>query len=198
MIWFFLVVVLIAALMGFFQVSIWIMYVVVIVFTVFILLRNPIIFGKDAEKILAYLKRSKAPYMQFLYYFLQGDLSAAEQVMGKIRSKKQKQGSELMLLMERKQYRQAKELLAQMAGHKSKWYALADIAINEGDEEAFNKNKEKISDIFFLDILEVDKAVYYGEKEVAIGLLDNMIPKLRGYKLLTAVHYRKQILEGKL
>jgi hypothetical protein len=39
--------------------------------------------------------------MLFLYYFLQGDLSAAEQVMGEIRSKKQKQGSELMLLMER-------------------------------------------------------------------------------------------------
>jgi hypothetical protein len=88
--------------------------------------------------------------------------------------------------------------LDQMGGHKSKWYALSDIAINEGDVEAFKHNKEKITDIFFLNILEIDQAVYDGKKGVAVALLDHMIPKLRGYKLLTAVQYRKQILEGRV
>ena len=45
-------------------------------------------------------------------------------------------------------------------------------------------------------MLEVDQAVYDGKKKEAVALLGNMIPKLRGYKLLTAVQYRKQILEG--
>lgn len=100
--------------------------------------------------------------------------------------------------MERKQYEKAKELLTQMDGHKTKWYALADIAINEGDVEAFKQNKAKITDTFFLNMLEVDQAVYDGKKEEAVALLENMIPKLKGYKLLTAFQYRKQILEGRV
>jgi ABC-type transport system involved in cytochrome bd biosynthesis fused ATPase/permease subunit len=198
MIWFLLLVVLFAFLMGIFQVPIWIMYAVLVAVLFFIMFRNPLLFGKDAEKMMAYLKKSKSPYLQFLYHFLQGDLSAADQTMGKIRSKKSKRNSELMLLMERKQYGKAKEILTQMGGHKAKWYALSDIAINEGDVEAFKQNKEKITDIFFLKMLEVDQAVYDGKKEEAVGLLDKMIPKLRGYRLLTAVQYRKQILEGRV
>lgn len=198
MIWFLLLVVLFAFLMGFFQVPIWIMYGVLVVVLILILYRNPLIFGKDAEKIMAYLKKSKAPYMQFLYHFLNGNLSAAEQVRGKIRSKKSKRSSELMLLMERKQYGKAKELLREMAGHKTKWYALSDIAINEGDVDAFKQYKAKITDTFFLNMLEVDQAVYVGKKEEAVRLLDSLIPKLRGYQLLTAVQYRKHILEGRV
>ncbi|MEH7378652.1 hypothetical protein, partial [Neobacillus drentensis] len=88
---------------------------------------------------------------------------------GKIRSKKSKRNSELMLLMERKQYGKAKELLTQMGGHKTKWYVLSDIAINEGDIEAFKQNKEKITDTFFLKMLDVDQAVNDGKKEEAVA-----------------------------
>lgn len=198
MIWFLLLVFLFAFLMGIFQVPIWIIYGVLVVVLIVIMLRNPLLFGKDAEKMMAYLKKSKSPYRQFLYHFLHGNLSAAEQAMGKIRSKKLKRTSELILLMERKQYGKAKELLTQMAGHKTKWYALSDIAINEGDVEEIKQNKVKITDTFFLNMLEVDQAVYNRKKDEAIALLDNMIPKLRGYKLLSAVQYRKQILEGRV
>ncbi|MFB3163898.1 hypothetical protein ABLO26_21335 [Neobacillus sp. 179-J 1A1 HS] len=196
MIWFLLFVFVFALLMGIFQVPIWIMYVVLILMVIFILLRNPLLFGKDADKIMEYLKKSKAPYMQFLYHFLQGELLEAEDAAGKIRSKKTRLYSEVMLLMERKQYDKAKELLAQMGGHKTKWYALADIAINEGNVEAFKQNKERITDTFFLHMLEIDKAVYEGKKEEAVKMIENMIPTLRGYKLLTVVQYRKQILNG--
>jgi hypothetical protein len=51
--------------------------------------------------------------------------------------------------------------------------------------------KEKINDTFLLNMLEVDQAVFDGKKEEAVALLENMIPKLRGYKLLTAVQVRK-------
>lgn len=198
MIWFFILVVLIAFLMGVFQIPLWIMYGVLVVVFVFVCFRNPFLFGKDTDKIMAYLKKSKTPYMQFLYHFLQGDLLAAEQAMGKIRSKKLKRYSELMLLMEQKEFVKAKELLSQMSDNMTKWYALADIAINEGNVQAFKQNKEKITNTFLLSMLEVDQAVYDGKKEEALGLLDNIIPKLRGYKLLTAVQYRKQILEGRI
>ncbi len=197
MIWLFLLLILFAFLMGFFQVPIWIMYGVLAVVLIFFLFRNPLLFGKDPEKMMLYLKKSKAPHLQFLYHFLFQDLSAAEQAMEKIRSKKAKRNSELMLLMNRKHFEKAKDLLRQMDGHKTKWYALSDIAIQEGNIGAFKQYKEKIKDPFFLKMLEVDQAVYDGKKEDAVLLLDNMIPKLRGYKLLTAVHYRKQILEGK-
>ena len=148
MIWFLLLIVLLAFMMGFFQVPIWIMYGVLVVVLILILFRNPLIFGKDAEKIMAYLKKSKSPYMQFQYHFINGDLSAAEHVIGKIRSKKSKRYSELMLLMERKQYGKAKELLREMGGHKTKWYALSDIAINEGDLEAFKQNNAKRTGLY--------------------------------------------------
>ncbi|WP_462412845.1 DUF485 domain-containing protein [Neobacillus sp. Marseille-QA0830] len=198
MVWYLLLVGLFAFLMGFFNVPIWIMFGLLIVVLVFIVLRNPLLFEKDPEKMIEHLKKSKAPYMQFLYHFLQGDLSAAEQAIGRIRSKKSKLHTESMILIEQQQYRKAKELLTEMGEHKTKWYALADIAINEGDSQAFKQNQEKITDTFLLEMLEVDQAVYDGKKEEAIGLLDNMIPKLKGYKLLTAAQYRKRILEGRV
>ncbi|WP_413306269.1 hypothetical protein AA0X95_05435 [Bacillus sp. 1P10SD] len=198
MIWFLLLVFIFALVMGYFQVPIWIMYGVLAVMIIFFLIRNPLVFGKDPEKMMAYLKKSKAPQLQFLYHFLQGDLSAAELALGSIRSKKSKQHSELMLLRERKEYGKAKDLLAKMSGHKSKWYTLADIAIQEEDAESIKQYKEKINDAFFLNMLEVDQAVYDGKKHAAVALLEKMIPKLRGYKLLTAVQIRKQILEGKV
>lgn len=187
-----------ALVMGYLQVPIWFMYCVLAVMIIFFLIRNPLVFGKDPEKMMAYLKKAKAPHLQFLYHFLNGDLSAAEHGIGKIRSKKAKQGSELMLLMERKEYGKAKDLLAKMSGHKTKWYALSDIAIQEEDSDSFKQYKEKINDTFLLNMLEVDQDVFDGKKEEAVALLENMIPKLRGYKLLIAVKVRNQILEGKV
>ena len=198
MIWLLLLVFIFALVMGFFQVPIWIMYGVLVVMIVFFFIRNPLVFGKDPEKMVAYLKKSKAPQLQFLYHFLQGDLSAAEQGIGKIRSKKAKQHSELMLLRERKEYGKAKDLLAKMSVHKTKWYMLADIAIQEEDADSIKQYKEKINDAFLLNMLEVDQTVYDGKKDEAVALLEKMIPKLRGYKLLSAVQLRKQILEGKV
>lgn len=198
MVWFLLVVFVIAIVMGFLGVPIWIMYSVFAVMIIFIFILNPLVFGKDPEKIMAYIKKSKSPHLQFLYHFLQGDLSAAEQWLEKIRMKKAKQGSELMLLMERKEYGKAKELLANMSGHKTKWYALSDIAIQEDDAESFKKYRGKINDRFLLKMLEVDQAVFEGKKKEAVALLENMIPTLRGYKLLTSVQASKQILEEKI
>jgi hypothetical protein len=198
MIWFLLILFIFGLVMGLFHVPVWIVYSVVGVMLVIFMVRNPLLFGKDTEKMEAYLKKSKAPFYQFLYHFLQGDLSAAEQAMGKIRSKKSKRIAESMLLMERKQYGKAKELLQQMSGLKTKWYALSEIAIHENDPEAFEQHKAKLSDTYFLHMLNVDREVHNEKKEEAIALLDNMIPKLRGYKLLSAVQYRKQILEGRV
>jgi hypothetical protein len=198
MIWLLILVFVFAFVMGLLQIPIWLMYGVLAVMIIFFFIRNPLVFGKDPEKMMAYLKKSKASHLQFLYHFFHGDLSAAEHVMRNIRSKKAKQGSELMLLMERKEYEQAKDLLEKMSGHKTKWYALSDIAIQEEDAAAFKHYKEKIHDTFLLNMLEVDQAVFDGKKQEAVVLLENMIPRLRGYKLLAAVQVRKKILEGKV
>ncbi|MEH7299941.1 hypothetical protein [Neobacillus drentensis] len=198
MIWFLLLVFLFALLMGIFQVPIWIMYGVLVLVLIYFLFRHPLLFGKDPKKMMTYLKKSKSPYMQFLYHLLQGDQSEAEQALEKIRSKNSKRNAKLMLLMERKQFSEAKELLQQMGAHKAKWYALCDIAIKEEDVEAFQQNKAKITDRFFLNMLEVDQAVFDGRREEAVALLDHMIPSLRGLKIMTAFQYRKHILEGRV
>lgn len=192
-VWFLLIVFVFALVMGFFQVPIWIMYSVLGVMLVFFIMRNPLIFGKDPEKMMVYLKKSKRPYFHFLYYFLSYDLSAAEKAINRIHSGKSKRIAEIMLSMERKQFGEAKELLAKMGENKTTWYALAYIAINEGDTKAFEQNKGKIKDNFLLQTLEVDQSVDEGKREKAIAMLDAMIPRLKGYKLLSAVQYRKHI-----
>lgn len=71
MIWFLLFVGLFAILMGLFQIPIWIMYVVLAVVLIFFLLRNPLLLGKDSEKMIAYLNKSKAPYFNsFIIFFM--------------------------------------------------------------------------------------------------------------------------------
>ena len=85
-----------------------------------------------------------------------------------------------------------------MGDNNFKWYALAFIAVSEGDAEAHKQHKEKIKDIFLLKMLEVDKAVYDGKREEAVAMLEAMIPKLKGYKLLSIVQFLKQIQEGRI
>jgi hypothetical protein len=104
--------------------------------------------------------------------------------------------TELMLFMERKQFEQAKELLAQICETKTKWFATAYIALYENDTELFRQSKDKLTDIFLLQSLEVEQALLEGERDRAVAILDAMIPKLKGYKLLTMVQFRKHILEG--
>lgn len=198
MIWLLLLVIIFAFLMGFFQVSIWIMYSVLVVVIVFFLFRIPLLFGRDTEKMMNFLKKSKRPYMQFLYYLLNNDLPTAEKAMGNIRSGKMKRLAEIMLLMEQKQFGKAKELSGQMGENKSKWYVLANIAMYEGDAAALKQYQEKIKDPFLLKMLEVDQAVCDGKKEAAVAMLEAMIPTLRGFKLLSAVQFRKRIQEGRV
>ncbi|MFZ7946795.1 hypothetical protein [Neobacillus sp. 19] len=198
MIWLLLFVLIFAFLMGFFQVSIWIMYSVVVVVIVFFLFRIPLLFGRDTEKMMNFLKKSKRPYMQFLYYLLNNDLPTAEKAIGNIRSGKMKRLAETMLLMEQKQFGKAKELSGQMGENKSKWYVLANIAMYEGDAAALKQYQEKIKDPFLLKMLEVDQAVCDGKKEEAVAMLEAIIPTLRGFKLLSAVQFRKRIQEGRV
>ncbi len=172
--------------------------IVVAVMFVFFLIRNPLLFGRDTEKMMTFLKKSKRPYFQFLYHFLNYDLSEAEKAMGKIRSGKLKRIIEMMLLIEQKQFGKAKELLGQIGENNAKWYSFAYIAMSESDTEALKQHKEKIKDIYLLKTLDVDQAIYDGKREEAVAMLDAMIPKLKGYKLLSAVQFRKQIQEGRV
>ncbi|WP_066309955.1 hypothetical protein [Bacillus sp. FJAT-29814] len=198
MIWFLLIVLIMAFLMGFFQVPILIMYGILAVLFIIFLMRNPLLFGKDPEKMLATLRKSKRPFFQFLYHFLDFNWPEAEKAIERIRPGSSKTMAEIMLLLEQKQYGRAKELLSQMRENKSKWYAFAYIAINEDDVEAFKQHKGKIKDHFLLKTLEVDQAVHDGRRDEAIAMLEAIIPKLRGLKLLSSVRFHKQIQEGRI
>jgi hypothetical protein len=59
MIWYLLVVVILAALMGFFQVPIWIVYCILFILLMAKILQNPLLFGRDPDKIMTFLKKSK-------------------------------------------------------------------------------------------------------------------------------------------
>lgn len=196
MIWYLLIVVIITALMGFFQVPIWLMYSILLVLLLVNMLRNPLLFGRNPDKIMSFLKKSKRPYLQYLYHVMNYDFPEAEKAIQGIKSEKSKRMAELMLFMERKQFGQAKELLAQIGETKTKWFATAYIALYENDAELFRQNKDKITDIFLLQSLEVEQAVLEGKRDEAVAMLDAMIPKLKGYKLLAMVQFRKHILDG--
>jgi hypothetical protein len=56
------------------------------------------------------------------------------------------------------------KLIKRLVGN-SKWYALADIAINEGDVEAFKQNKGRITDTSFDTCWKWIKLFLKGRKE---------------------------------
>ena len=194
MFWFFIVIFFADLILGFTQSPIWAVILVnLIIFGIYMYKSfYPVIFEENPEKIMDFLKNSKHPYYQFYYYFYMDQLEEAENKLHKIKSPNHRQLNEVNLLIKREQYEEAKEKANSLK--KYKWYLLAAIAIEQGDRESYKVYKEKEKDPFYRKILEMEEMVREGKKEQVIIKLDNMLPKLRGFKLLSLTYYKKDLL----
>jgi len=166
--------------------------VYIIVSTPFVI---PIIWSKDTEKMKNYLKKSRNAYYKFLYQFLTGDYKEASVIAGKIRNGKMKDMAQVMLFIHQKKYTEAKPILEKMKEGLFKNYYMASVSFEEGNLEAYNTYKNNVRDSDYKKWLEVEESVRAGRKDEALKMLDEQIGMLRGAKLLSAVHYREELLK---
>lgn len=194
MVWFFVVIFFVNLLLGFMQASIWAVIVVNLIIMGISMYKSfyPVLFEKDPEKIMEFLKNSKHPHFQFYYYFFNDQLDEAENKLHQIKSPDYKNLNEVNLLIKRKQFDEAKEKAHSVK--KYKWYTLAGIAIEQGDRESFKEYKEKVTEPFYRKLLEMEEQVQDGKKEKVISEIENLFPNLRGLKLLSVIQYKKDLL----
>ena len=194
MIWFFIVIFFADLILGFMQAPVWAVIVVNLIIIGIYMYKSfyPVLFEKNPEKIMDYLKNSKHPHFQFYYYFFNDQLEDAENILPKIKSPNYRQLNEVNLLIKREQYEEAKEQANSLK--KYKWYSLAGIAIEQGERESYKVYKEKEKDPFYRKLLELEERVQEGKKEKVLAEIDNMIPELRGLKLLSITQYKKDLI----
>jgi hypothetical protein len=190
--WWFVLLFFVAVTLGFLQIPLWISLIVIVSFSIFIFMMNPLLFGKDADKMMDYLRKSKHPYYKFLYHFLQGNLEVAEKSIDRI-SKRYKDISKVMLFAKQERNEEAIALLENMKDNGYKWYYRSAIALQENDLKTYEINKSKIKDPVLHTWLEVEEKRLAGKVQDAIQMIDEQIPKLKGIKLLSAVYYREEL-----
>lgn len=197
MVWFFIGIFLADLVLGFMQAPVWAFIVVNVIFIGVYMFKSfyPVLFEKNPEKVMSYLKNSKHPHFQFAYYFFNDELEEAENKLHQIKSPNYKRLNHVNLLAKRKQFAEAEEMAKGLKDNVYKWYTLAGIAIEQGDRELYQTCKEKVRDPFYRKLMEMEELVQDGEKEKAISELDHMIPGLRGSKLLSVIHYRQELLK---
>jgi hypothetical protein len=197
MFWFFIGIFFADLLLGLMQAPVWLFILVNLVFLLVFMLKSfyPVLFEKDPEKIMAFMKKSKQPQFQFYYYFFNDEFEEAEDKLHKIKSPFYQKLNHVNLLVKRKQYDEAEEMARGLKDNMYKWYSLAGIVIEQGDRESYRDYKEKVRNPFYRRLLELEEMVHDGKKEMVLSELENMIPNLRGLKLLSVIQYKQDLLK---
>jgi hypothetical protein len=197
MFWFFIVIFFADLLLGLMQAPLWLFILVNLVFLLAFMLKSfyPVLFEKNPDKIMTFMKKSKQPQFQFYYYFFNDELEDAEDRLHKIKSPFYQKLNHVNLLVKREQYDEAEEMARGLKDNMYKWYSLAGIAIEQGDRESYRNYKEKVRNPFYRRLLELEDMVHGGKKEMVLAELENMIPNLRGLKLLTVIQYKQDLLK---
>ncbi|MBT2695612.1 hypothetical protein [Bacillus sp. ISL-55] len=196
MFWFFIAIFFANLLLGLMQAEVWLVIVVNLVLLSVSMWKSiyPVLFEKDPDKIMTFLKKSKQAQFQFYYYFFNDELEEAENRLHKIKSPFYQQLNHVNLLVKRKQYDEADEMARGLKDNMYKWYSLAGIAIEQGNRESYRNYKEKVKNPFYRRLLELEEMVHDGKKEMVLAELEKMIPKLRGLKLLSVIQYKQDLL----
>ncbi|RHW42036.1 hypothetical protein D1B31_05180 [Neobacillus notoginsengisoli] len=158
----------------------------------------PIIWSRDTEKMMNYLKKSRNAYYKFLYQFLNGDEEEAEKIAQGMREGRMKDMALVMLHIHQKKHREAKLILKKMKDGLFKNYYLAAVLFEEGDMDGYDLYKKKVTDADYRKWLEIEEAVRKGNRTEGLKMLDEQIARLRGMKLLSAVHYRNEFLKNSI
>jgi hypothetical protein len=197
MVWFFIGLFLADLILGFMEAPVWLFILVNLVFILLFMFKSfyPVVFEKDPEKVMNFMKNLKHPHFQFFYYFFNDQLEEAESKMRQIKSPFYKKLNHVNLLVKRKQYDEAEEMAKGLKDNMYKWYSLAGIAIEQGDRESFWKYKGKVRNPFYRRLMELEEMVHDGKKETVLAELDEIIPKLRGSKLLSVIQYKKDLVK---
>ncbi|WP_423409039.1 hypothetical protein AABM38_02830 [Heyndrickxia sp. MSNUG] len=197
MLWFFIGLFLIDLLLGFIQAPVWAVILVNLIFILIFMFKSfyPVLFEKDPDKIMNFMKNSKHPHFQFFYYFFNDQLEEAENKMHQVKSPFYKSLNHVNLLVKRKQYGEAEEMARGLKNNMYKWYSLAGIALEQGDRQSYKEYKEKVRNPFYRKLLELDEMVHDGMKEKVLAELDHMIPNLRGSKLLSVIQYKQDVMK---
>lgn len=169
------------------------MILILFVIGILYLTMYPILFERDIEKVKGFLKKSNQAYYQFIYYLFDGDEEEAANQIQKIKNKQLKNINHVLLLTKQKKYEEAKQMLSYSKDNVYKWYYGAVIALEQGNKEDYELYKSKIKEPLYLFFLELEEMVKDGKKEQVIPLLNDKMKELRGLKLLTAAHYKKEI-----
>jgi hypothetical protein len=197
MVWFFIATFFANLFLGFMQATGWAVILVNLIIILIFMFKSfyPVLFEKNPEKIMHFMKNSKQPHFQFFYYFFNDDLEEAENRMHQVKSPFYKRLNHVNLLVKRKQFAEAEEMAKGLKNNMYKWYSLAGIALEQGNRESYIEYKEKVRSPFHRRLLEMDEMVQDGKKDKVLAELDHMIPKLRGSKLLSVVQYKKEIVK---
>ncbi|RDU35730.1 hypothetical protein DRW41_16440 [Neobacillus piezotolerans] len=157
----------------------------------------PILWSKDPERMYAYLKKSRNLFYRFLYFYLKEDIESANQIAGKMRPGKLKDMALVMLDLKQKRYGEARKILTNIKDGVFKHYYLAVISLEEGDESGYAAHREKVTDRDYRTWLEIEELAKRGKFSEALSLVDTQISILRGIKLLSAIHYRNELVNRK-
>lgn len=175
----------------------WSFILLFIIFVLYYLNRQfyPLLFEKDVNKILDFLKTSKNKQHQFTYHFMQGNTYEAEQLLKKINPKSLQDISTIMLLAKQKQYNEANNLVSHLKENEYKWYYGAIISLNLGELDSYEDYKSRIKNPINRSWIDMAQLMSEGKKAEALSLLDKQLPTLRGLKLLSAYTYKKEITQ---
>ncbi|WLR54537.1 hypothetical protein LC048_19235 [Mesobacillus subterraneus] len=196
MFWFFIGIFFADLVLGFMQAPLWQFILVNLVFIAAFMLKGfyPVLFEKDPDKIMTFMKKSKHPQFQFYYYFFQDQLEEAEDKLHKIKSPFYQKLNHVNLLIKRRQFDEAEEMARGLKDNMYKWYTLAGVAIEQGHRASFGEYKEKVRNPFYRRLLELEEMVHDGDKDKVLAELEDMIPNLRGVKLLSVIQYKQDLL----
>ncbi|MGE6376985.1 hypothetical protein [Peribacillus muralis] len=197
MIWAFVILFLAAFTMGLIGAPSWGPFILMFLFLAYLsrYYYYHVLFGKNADTIKHYLRKSKIPYYRFIYDLLYENEAEAEKTMNRIKQKTAKNHANIMLLTKQEKYKEAKALLSKMKANNFKFYYGAVISLHEGNQHAYNAYKEQIKDNVYLSWLDAEEYVLEGNTNEAIEIVDKQIKHLRGLKLLSAIHYRDSMIQ---
>ncbi|MDR7073253.1 hypothetical protein [Fictibacillus barbaricus] len=196
MIWAYVFLFLASFVMAAFELPKWCFILVILAFFIWIILTRiyPLAWEKNAEKTKKFLKKSRHPYYRFIYELLYQDEEKAENSLAEIKQNAVKEMAKVMLWTKQEKYEEAKSTLSGMKNDDFKHYYTAVIAQKQGNLQEYAASKSQLNDAAYLTWLEAEEKALAGKKEEALGIVEDQMKTLRGLKLLTAIHYKDELM----
>lgn len=169
----------------------------VLIFIILYTTLKPILFEKDYTKVLEFLKKSKNPMYQFIYYYFHKQYVEAEQINLKIRSKKAREINQIAVLTAQNDFKKAKELAYSLKDDEEKYSILASIALETKDKKLWEEYHSKVKKKQNKEYLSIYEFAYNGKKKQALEAINKRIERSKGIQLVVEVQLRNSIEEIK-